>query len=131
MPWGAERANHWPDNFGWSKDRAHIAVVQPGLYAVSCGAFSAGAQPTLSLVVNGVVVLRRAGGLPRARDPSGRVAPARASRLRDAPRRRQGGGRARGARRRCNRVGAQGLLELLCKLNFSSQIRCRAPPRAL
>ena len=73
MPWGAERANHWPDNFGWSKDRAHIAVAQPGLYAVSCGAFSAGAQPTLSLVVNGVVVLRRAGGTARA-DPSGRVA---------------------------------------------------------
>ena len=73
MPWGAERANHWPDNFGWSKDRAHIAVAQPGLYAVSCGAFSAGAQPTLSLVVNGVVVLRRAGGTARC-DPSGRVA---------------------------------------------------------
>ena len=40
-------------------------------YAVACGVFSAGA-PTLSLVVNGTVVLRRAGGTARA-DPSGRV----------------------------------------------------------
>ena len=58
LPWNQERLNTAPDVFGWVADRAHIEVLQSGMYVVACAVFVPGAPP-VGVSINGQTVLRR------------------------------------------------------------------------
>ena len=58
LPWNSERLNTSPATFSWSADKAHIEVLQSGMYVVACAVFVPGAPP-VGITVNGQTVLRR------------------------------------------------------------------------
>ena len=73
VPWTSEKLNSSPSTYSYVADRGHIEVLAAGMYVVQAALFIPG-SPSVSISVNGNVVVRRTPGDRRVVDTTGLVA---------------------------------------------------------